>query len=64
MKRALISEGVSIVLVLSSMFLFYRCVEFLAEKNFTAGVVSAMIAIVVLRTGAEFGRFAAYKRDE
>jgi NhaP-type Na+/H+ or K+/H+ antiporter len=64
MKRSFVSEILSFLLTAASLFLFYRCVEFLAEKDYVAGIVTAIIAVLVIRSGTEFGRYAAFKRKD
>jgi len=60
--RALIYEIIGLGLMAASGWLFYRCLYFLAEKNYLAGLVVLVIGFVVIRTGVELGKLAVLHR--
>lgn len=63
--RALIYEILGLGLLLTSAWFFYRCLHFLAQKDYLAGLVVLVIGFVVIRTGVELGKLAIlHRRDE
>lgn len=62
--RSTVYEILSLVLLLGSLFFLYRCVEFLAQKDYVAGIIALGIGFLVIRVGVELGRFAFAARHE
>ena len=62
--RALIYDVLGIGMMLASLFFLYRCVEFLAQKDYVAGVLTLGIGIIVIRAGVEIGRLGVLVRRE
>lgn len=62
--RATAYEILGLGLLLGSAFFFYRCIEFLAEKDYLSGLVVLVIGFVVIRTGVELGKLAVLARRE
>lgn len=62
--RALIYEIAGLGLLLASVVFFYRCVGFLANKDYVAGLAVLAIGFFMLRTGAELGKLSVYLRRE
>lgn len=60
--RSLVYEIVAIGFLLGSGLFFYRSLEFLAEKDYLAGLVVLVIGFVVVRTGVELGKLAVLNR--
>lgn len=56
--RGTVYDGVSLVLLLGSVFFFYRAVEFLAQKDYVAGLVTFAIGFLIIRVGVEIGKLA------
>ena len=62
--RATLYEGFSLTMLFGSLFFLYRAVEFLAQKDYVAGVVTVGIGFIVIRVGVELGRLAFVARRE
>ena len=62
--RPLAYDIVSLALVLGSVFFLYRAVEFLAQKDYVAGVLTIAAGFLLIRGGAEIGRLAIVARRE
>ena len=62
--RATIYEMLGLALLLGSGFFFYRCIEFLARKDYLAGLVILVVGFVIIRTGVELGKLAVLTRRE
>lgn len=60
--RSLVYEIMGLGLMLASAWFFYRCLYFLAEKDYLAGIVVLVIGFVVIRTGVELGKLAVLNR--
>ncbi len=62
--RATVYEALSIAFLLATLFFFYRCVEFLAQKDYVAGIITLAIGFLVTRAGVELGRVSFFIRKE
>lgn len=62
--RSTIYEIGSLAFLLGSIFFLYRCVEFLAQKDYVAGVVTLGIGFLVVRVGVELSRLSFHARRE
>lgn len=62
--RSTLYEILSLGLLLGSIFFFYRCTEFLAQKDYVAGIVALGIGFLVIRVGVELGRLSIFMRRE
>ena len=62
--RSTLYEILSIGLLLGSLFFFYRCIEFLAQKDYVAGIIAVGIGFLVIRVGVELGRLSFHARRE
>ena len=62
--RSTLYEILSIGLLLGSLFFFYRSVEFLAQKDYVAGLMAVGIGFLVIRVGVELGRLSFFVRRE
>ncbi len=62
--RTIAYDTASIALLLGSSLFFYRAVEFLAQKDYVAGLIAVGIGILVVRSGVEAGRLAMVSRSE
>lgn len=62
--RSTFYEVSSIGLLLATLFFYYRCVEFLAQKDYVAGVIALGIGFLVTRAGVELARLSFYARRE
>jgi hypothetical protein len=62
--RSLVYEIFGLGLLASSMLFFYRCIEFLASKDYVAGLAVLAIGFLVLRAGSELGKMAVLLRRE
>lgn len=60
--RAIVYEVIGLGLVLGSTWFFYRCLYFLAQKDYLAGLIVLVIGFVVIRTGVELGKLAVLNR--
>ena len=64
MMRTIAYDTVSLALLLGSSLFFYRAVEFLAQKDYVAGLIAVAIGVFVIRAGVEAGRLAMVARKE
>lgn len=62
--RSLIYEILGLGLLAGSVLFFYRCVSFLADKDYVAGVAVLAIGFFMLRAGTELGKLAVLLRRE
>lgn len=62
--RTIAYDTVSLALLLGSVVFFYRAIEFLAQKDYVAGLIAVGIGILVVRAGVEAGRLALVSRHE
>lgn len=62
--RTIVYDTVSISLMLASALFFYRAVEFLAQKDYVAGMIAVGIGMIVVRSGVEAGKLAMVSRHE
>lgn len=63
MKGALY-ETLSIALLATSLFFFFRCTQFLTEKDYLAATLTLFIGFTVVRVGVELARLAVIVRRE
>lgn len=61
--RSLVYDVLGIGLMLGSLWFLYRAVEFLAQKDYVAGLMAFAIGFFVIRTGVEVGKLAMVDRD-
>lgn len=61
--RSLTYDIIGIGLILGSLWFLYRAVEFLAQKDYVAGLLAFGIGFVVVRAGVEVGRLAMVDRE-
>ncbi len=50
--------------MLGSGYFFYRCVEFLAQKDYVAGLIALAAGFVVIRAGTEISKLGIYSGRE
>ena len=62
--RPTVYEGLSLAMLFGSLFFLYRSVEFLAQKDYVAGIITLGIGFMVIRVGVELGRLAFVTRRE
>ncbi len=62
--RPMVYEGFSLAMLFGSLFFLYRSVEFLAQKDYVAGLIALGIGFLVIRVGVELGKFAFVIRRE
>lgn len=62
--RSILFDILCVVLLLAALVSLYRCVEFLAEKDYMAGIITAALGVILIRTSSEFARFAALGREK
>ena len=62
--RHVIYEILGIGLVLAGVAFFYVCVQFLAEKDYIAGILVVALGFAVLRTGVELSKLSVLLRRE
>jgi hypothetical protein len=62
--RHVVYEILGLMLVLAGVAFFYVCVEFLAEKDYIAGVIVVVLGFGVLRTGVELSKMSVLLRRE
>jgi len=62
--RATVYEGLSLTMLLGSVFFLYQCVEFLAQKDYVAGTITLAVGFLVVRTGVDLGKLAYVARRE
>lgn len=59
--RTHIYDMLGVGLILGSGYFFYRTVEFLAEADYVAGLLSLVVAFLVVRAGVDASRLAVAK---
>ena len=65
MGRSVVYDVMSVGLLLGSVFFFYRAVEFLAQKDYVAGLLTFGIGFLVIRVGVELGKLSIMaQRDQ
>ena len=62
--RAKVYEILALGMLLGSGYFFYRCIAFLAQKDYLAGLVLLVVGYVVIRTGVELSKLALLIRRE
>lgn len=62
--RSLIYEILGLALLVGSGYFFYRCIAFLAAKDYLSGLAVLVIGFVVIRTGVELSKLAVLTRRE
>ena len=62
--RSILFDILCVAALFGALFQLYHCVEFLAEKDYMAGIITAMLGVIFIRTSSEFARYAAFGRGE
>lgn len=62
--RSTALEVLSLAMLVGSVFFLYRCVEFLAQKDYAAGIIALAAGFLVVRTGVELGKLSFAARRE
>ena len=62
--RAVVYDIVGLGFILGSSYFFYRCVEFLSQKDYVAGIIALVVAFLVVRIGVEVTRLGVLIRRE
>ncbi|MBN1947702.1 MAG: hypothetical protein JW797_18700 [Bradymonadales bacterium] len=62
--KGVIYEIVSLLLVFTSLFFFYRSTEFLADRDYLAAILSLVIGFLVVRASVDLARLAVISRRE
>lgn len=62
--RARIYDILGIGFVVGSSYFFYRTVEFLARADYVAGLLTLVVAFLVVRAGVDVSRLAVAARDD
>jgi hypothetical protein len=63
--RATVYEVLGLLFLLGSVFFFWRTVEFLAQKDYVAGVIALVVGFLVSRAGVEVSKIAlVIRRDD
>ena len=62
--RNWIMDAISIILVIFAVVFFYRTVEFLAQKDYLAGVLMIAVGMVSLKASSEFARYAIFAKNK
>lgn len=62
--RPTVYEGFSLAMLFGSLFFLTRCVEFLAQKDYVAAIITLGIGFLVVRVGVELGKLAFVARRE
>lgn len=62
--RSLVYEMLGLGLLASSIVFFYRCIAFLAAKDYVAGLAVLAVGFFVLRAGTELSKLAVLVRRE
>lgn len=61
--RARIYDILGVGFIAGSSYFFYRTVEFLAEADYVAGLMTLVVAFLVVRAGVDVSRLAVAARD-
>ena len=56
--RALIYDALGVSFIIGSAYFFYRTVEFLARADYVAGLMTLVVAFLVVRAGVDISRLA------
>lgn len=56
--RALIYDVLGVGFIVGSAYFFYRAVEFLARADYVAGLMTLVVAFLVVRAGVDISRLA------
>ncbi len=56
--RALIYDVLGVGFIVGSAYFFYRTVEFLARADYVAGLMTLVVAFLVVRAGVDISRLA------
>ncbi len=62
--RSILFDILCVVALLGALFQLYHSVEFLAEKDYMAGIITAALGVVCIRASSEFARYAAFGREK
>lgn len=62
--RATIYEILGLAFLLGSAAFFWRTVEFLAQKDYVAGIIALVVGFIVSRAGVEISKLALVIRRE
>ncbi|MBA2663857.1 MAG: hypothetical protein H0U74_16330 [Bradymonadaceae bacterium] len=58
--RGMIYDIVGLGFMISSGYFFYRCVDFLSQKDYVAGLIALMVGFVVVRIGVEVSKLGIF----
>lgn len=58
--RGVVYNVIGLGFMIASGYFFYRCVEFLAQKDYVAGLVALIAGFVVIRAGTEISKLGIY----
>jgi hypothetical protein len=56
-------EGLSLALIVGSMFFFKECIEYLSRRDYVAAIVVMLIGLSVITVGKEMARLALVQKD-
>lgn len=62
--RTRIYDVLGVGFMLGSGYFFYRGVEFLARPDYVAGLLTLVVAFLVVRAGVDISRLAVANNDE
>lgn len=62
--RSGIYDAIGVGFLLGSGYFFYRTVEFLAQADYVAGLISLVVAFLVVRAGVDMSRLAVAQQEE
>ncbi len=62
--RATLYDVLGVGFVVGSAYFFYRAVEFLARADYVAGLLTMVVALLVVRAGVDICRLAVASIDE
>ena len=62
--RATLYDALGLLLICGSALFFYKTMEFLAQKDYVAGVLAMIIGFVVIRVGVEVSKLALVVRRD
>ncbi len=62
--RSAVYDAIGVGFLLGSGYFFYRTVEFLAEADYVAGLLSLVVAFLVVRAGVDMSRLAVAQQEE
>lgn len=58
--RGLIYDIIGLGFMFASGYFFYRCVEFLAQKDYVAGFIALIAGVVMVRAGSEISKLGLF----